>query len=120
MTRRFWLLIMLFASISMLAQTGNIRGIVIDYATNRPVADVKVSVNTKKGAAVTNANGAYELKKVPAGVRVVVFTAPDYKPFSKEVNVVQGNSVLLNASLEKKVNVIEQSKDCLLYTSRCV
>lgn len=111
MTRRFWLLIMLFASISMLAQTGNIRGIVIDYATNRPVADVKVSVNTKKGAAVTNANGAYELKKVPAGVRVVVFTAPDYKPFSKEVNVVQGNSVLLNASLEKKVNVIEQSKE---------
>lgn len=80
-------------------QAASVRGVVVDYETNKPIANVKVAI--RNVSAVTDFDGNFELKKVRAGSVVVVFTAADYKAYSVDFVVNDGVNTL-NASLQPK------------------
>ena len=63
-----------------LVQAATVRGVVVDYETNKPIANVKVTI--RKSSAITDLDGKYELKRVREGAVSVVFTAADYKVHS--------------------------------------
>jgi len=52
-------------------ETGSIAGTVTDAATRAPLAGAQVAVQGRAGGAVTDAQGRYALRNVPAGARVV-------------------------------------------------
>lgn len=80
MNRKLWLLMAVLLLIPMWLQAATVRGVVVDYETNRPVANVKVAI--RKSSAVTDLDGKFELKNVREGAVSVVFTAADYKVHS--------------------------------------
>ena len=43
-----------------LVQAATVRGVVVDYETNKPIANVKVTI--RKSSAITDLDGKYELK----------------------------------------------------------
>ena len=82
-----------------LVQAATVRGVVVDYETNKPIANVKVTI--RKSSAITDLDGKYELKRVREGAVSVVFTAADYKVHSVDYVVEQGDNTL-NMTLDEK------------------
>lgn len=76
MNRKLWLLMTWLLVVPAFVQAASVRGVVVDYETNKPIANVKVAI--RNVSAVTDFDGNFELKKVRAGSVVVVFTAADY------------------------------------------
>ena len=82
-----------------LVQAATVRGVVVDYETNKPIANVKVTI--RKSSAITDLDGKYELKRVREGAVSVVFTAADYKVHSVDYVVEKGDNTL-NMTLDEK------------------
>ena len=99
MNRKLWLLKTWLLVVPAFVQDASVRGVVVDYETNKPIANVKVAIRIV--SAVTDFDGNFELKKVRAGSVVVVFTAADYKAYSVDFVVNDGVNTL-NASLQPK------------------
>ena len=99
MNRKLWLLMTWLLVVPAFVQAASVRGVVVDYETNKPIANVKVAI--RNVSAVTDFDGNFELKKVRAGSVVVVFTAADYKAYSVDFVVNDGVNTL-NASLQPK------------------
>ena len=59
MNRKLWLLMAVLLLIPMWLQAATVRGVVVDYETNRPVANVKVAI--RKSSAVTDLDGKYSI-----------------------------------------------------------
>src|SRR3989440_5586929 len=75
----FWLLLILFASSSALAQTGSLRGQVTDQNGGN-VAGAKVTVNGPSGLVKTtntDKGGSYSFAGLPAGDYEVQVSAPN-------------------------------------------
>ena len=73
MNRKLWLLMTWLLVVPAFVQAASVRGVVVDYETNKPIANVKVAI--RNVSAVTDFDGNFELEKVRAGSVVVVFTA---------------------------------------------
>lgn len=99
MNRKLWLLMTWLLVVPAFVQAASVRGVVVDYETNKPIANVKVAI--RNVSAVTDFDGNFELEKVRAGSVVVVFTAADYKAYSVDFVVNDGVNTL-NASLQPK------------------
>lgn len=99
MNRKLWLLMTWLLVVPAFVQAASVKGVVVDYETNKPIANVKVAI--RDVSAVTDFDGNFELKKVRAGSVVVVFTAADYKAYSVDFVVNDGVNTL-NASLQPK------------------
>ena len=77
------LLSILLLSYSGIAQTGQLRGITSDIATNRPVPFTNVTLHSSDGvklifAAQTNFDGIYSFSELPQGEYVLKFNAMQY------------------------------------------
>ena len=99
MNRKLWLLMTWLLVVPAFVQAASVRGVVVDYETNKPIANVKVAI--RNVSTVTDFDGNFELEKVRAGSVVVVFTAADYKAYSVDFVVNDGVNTL-NASLQPK------------------
>ena len=99
MNRKQWLLMAVLLLIPMWLQAATVRGVVVDYETNKPIANVKVTI--RKSSAITDLDGKYELKRVREGAVSVVFTAADYKVHSVDYVVEKGDNTL-NMTLDEK------------------
>lgn len=66
MNRKLWLLMTWLLVVPAFVQAASVRGVVVDYETNKPIANVKVAI--RNVSAVTDFDGNFELKKVRAGL----------------------------------------------------
>ena len=90
------------APIAARAQRGaNIQGTVTNADTKSPIAGARVSVMSPDRVAITNENGVYVLRDLPAGKYTVFTTAAGRKPDSSSISVTAGSSATLDISLSE-------------------
>lgn len=77
-----------------------VQGVVIDAATNQPVAGATVTIDTVL-TTTTDAQGKFAFAQVPAGDVDVVITAPGYKDYSAPARLEPDKPLVLSVSLTK-------------------
>jgi hypothetical protein len=70
------------ATAATAAEEGWIEGIVLDGATQRPVASAVVLVSTTGSSVVTGEDGRFKIERVPTGVQTIQAEAIGYEPAS--------------------------------------
>lgn len=110
--RRFSLAILfgLLCTVRLGAQnpTGTIAGRVVDSTTQQPVADVSVIVDGTRLGAVTNADGSFIIRGVPAGFHTVRVRRIGFSTPPANVTVTSGETASVNFNLERRVAVLEE------------
>ena len=92
----------LFTPLAASAQRGSsVHGTVTNAETKAPVMGARVSIASPDRVAITNENGTYILRDVPAGTYTVMATAIGRKPDSSSVAVTAGSSATLDISLKE-------------------
>src|SRR5687767_6455514 len=106
-----WMVIDLFSAMQLQAQhnTQTVKGIVIDKASEKPLAGVSVTVAGMSMGTTTDSTGSFKLANVPVGRQRVSFTSVGYKPVSiPEVLVTIGKQVILDVSLEESIRTLNE------------
>lgn len=81
-----------------------ITGVIVDKASERPLANVSVRINGTSIGATTDSTGRFRLLNVPLGRHQVAFTYIGYKTVTiPEVLVTAGKQVMLDLSLEQEI-----------------
>lgn len=92
MTRSFLFLFSLAASVTPLAaQSGSLRGVVLDGADLRPVAAAEVRILPGGPSALTDANGRVSFDRLPEGVVSLRVEALGYAPYLQAEVVLQAS-----------------------------
>ncbi len=81
------------------AQTGVVRGTVVDSASRRPVDAVQVTIVGSMVGAITNASGQYIIRNAPTGNHVVRAARLGHTPAQRQVNIVAGDSVVVDFAM---------------------
>jgi hypothetical protein len=85
--------------------TQNIKGVVVDKVSEKPLQGVSIAVQNKK--AITNANGKYILENINTGRVSIVFSFTGYKPVAiPEVLVTAGKEVIIDVALEQDITAL--------------
>ncbi|MCA1665179.1 MAG: carboxypeptidase-like regulatory domain-containing protein, partial [Myxococcales bacterium] len=70
--------------------TGDLSGVVVERATERPLVGVTVTLAGTERSAITDEEGRFRLTGAPAGPATLILAAPDSAPVSVEEEVVAG------------------------------
>ncbi|MBL4586153.1 MAG: TonB-dependent receptor [Flavobacteriales bacterium] len=97
----------LFISTLIVAQTGTIKGVIIGDDGLSVIGGTAVVQGTTIGAS-TDFDGNYELKKVPVGEQIIVFSFIGLKTQKQTVTVKEGETVSLNITLSEDVMLLDQ------------
>jgi TonB-linked SusC/RagA family outer membrane protein len=89
------------------AQTGTIRGRVIDGGSQRPISDVQVTVAGTTLGAATNVNGEYTIANVPVGQRELVARRLGYTRRTQTVSVTAGSEARADFGLSLTASQLE-------------
>lgn len=92
-------LILVLATTSAFAQTGGIRGKVIDASNGESLPNANIVVKELNRGASSDINGNYAITNIPAGTYTVESSFVGYKRFSTRVTVGEG-TVTLNINFE--------------------
>jgi len=92
-------LILVLATTSVFAQTGGIRGKVIDASTGESLPNANIVVKELNRGASSDINGNYAITNIPAGTYTVESSFVGYKRFSTRVTVGEA-TVTLNINFE--------------------
>ena len=86
------------------ASTGNpLRGVMVTFTPINETAKQKAAFGNGGGLArKTAAKGGYRVKSLDSGTYQVVFKKPGYADTTQEVNVNNGELIVVNAAMEKK------------------
>jgi hypothetical protein len=82
------ILLLIFASATIFAQTGTIRGFVYEEATGEPVIFTNVYLYKTTFGAATDVNGYFAISKIPEGNYTLMVTYLGYDTLKMSVNVV--------------------------------
>jgi len=82
------------------SNTAAIVGQVVNALNNQPIEGATVSVQGTGLSARTDSQGQYQIKNVPTGQKTVIASKADYNSQSKTVNVVAGQTIILNFQLQ--------------------
>jgi hypothetical protein len=93
------LLLFIFISIVSFAQTGNIRGKITDG--DQPVPSVNVIIVDLNTGSVSNEDGSYELKNIPAGNHTIRFSSVGYETINEDIIIYAGKTVELNVVMNE-------------------
>ncbi|KAA0265898.1 MAG: hypothetical protein EDM75_01370, partial [Chlorobiota bacterium] len=99
----------------LFSQTGGIKGIV--SADGEPLPGVTVTIKNTSLGAVTDLDGYYEIRGIPAGQKVIRFSFVGYSPVEKTVVIEQGKTLTANMSLSEtqvmldEIVISEKSRD---------
>ncbi|MCU0443861.1 MAG: TonB-dependent receptor [Microscillaceae bacterium] len=98
---KLWLgLILCFFSLGVWAQTGTIKGKVLDSTNDEPLPGANVLIKgTSKGTA-TDLSGEFQLNLVSQGMQTVIVSYLGYKEMETQVEVIAGQTATLNIKLE--------------------
>lgn len=72
------------------ATTGELSGVVLDRATERPLVGVTVTLAGTGRSAITDEDGRFRLLGAPAGTHALVLAAPDAAPVTVDEEIVAG------------------------------
>lgn len=106
----FTLLLALFAG-QLLAQTGMIKGTVIDQQSEIPIIGATVELLGQENAvgAITDIDGYFTLDKVPLGRNVIRISYLGYETITlPNIDVTSGKDVVVNISLQEAVNQMDE------------
>ncbi len=90
------------------AQSGTVRGRVVDAATNQPLSDVQVRVDNSTLGTLTQENGEYVLGNVPAGRATVSARRVGYAASRQVVEVPAGGSVTQDFALRTAAVTLDE------------
>ena len=94
---------------SLAAQTGTIRGQVLDAITQRPIAGAQVEIEGTRRGGITNATGQYLLLNVPAGTYSVRVQFIGFRTSSSaSVEVASGGTATVDFQLEQAALQLDQ------------
>lgn len=96
----------LLFSISAMAQTGRLEGVVIDAPTGQPLPGASVRVDGTNIGAASGANGAYDFE-IEAGTYEIVATFIGYTDVRREVTITAGQTTRLNIELSPDATSLE-------------
>lgn len=105
--KQLFLFILLLSSALAYAQTGTITGLVSDYA-GKPVADVYVSLENSAFNAISDNEGRFLIKNVPAGRYSIQFSAVGYESQTRQVEVRPNETMTVNLSIAEKIFVLHE------------
>jgi TonB-linked SusC/RagA family outer membrane protein len=88
-------------------QSGTVRGRVTEAGSQRPVADVQVTIVGTGSGALTGQNGEYTIANVPAGQRTIRARRLGFTPLEKPVTVTAGTSTSLDFVLAQSATQLE-------------
>jgi outer membrane receptor protein involved in Fe transport len=92
----------LLVPIAVWGQRGsNVHGTVTNAETRAPIIGARVSIMSPERVAITNDDGTYILRDVPAGKYTVFTSAIGRKPDSSTVSVSSGSSTTLDITLKE-------------------
>jgi len=95
MNRFVLFIILIFSSIELIAQTGTVRGFVYEETSGEPAMFSNVVLEGTKIGGVTDANGFFNLSKVPAGQYKLVVTYIGFES-KEEIIEVKADKILNN------------------------
>ncbi len=108
MKQIYFSLLFIFSAFAW-SQNGSITGTVVDDSNATPLTGVNVVIKSLKLGAVTDFDGKFFLKNVPAGTYEVEFSFMGYKTKQvSEVIVVAKEPTELNTTLEEAKNQLEE------------
>jgi TonB-linked SusC/RagA family outer membrane protein len=87
---------------------GAVSGVIVDQASQRPVADVQVSVAGSTRGTMTDAQGRYTIAAIPAGAQEIRARRVGYAPKSARVTIVAGQSATVNFSLPVALTQLQE------------
>ncbi len=100
------IIVLTIASLSVFAQSGAIKGRVVDSKNlSLPAANVYIQ-DGKKGT-ISDVNGYYTITAVPIGEHKVMVSYIGFQPASKTVNVEAGKTTIIDFQLEPGIDVEE-------------
>lgn len=82
-------------------QYSSFKGTVVDAATNKPIANATVVIDTVL-TTTTDENGAFSIDKVPSGIVDYVVSAKGYVDVSASVNAEPGKPFALNVTMQSQ------------------
>ncbi|PWJ60215.1 TonB-dependent receptor [Dyadobacter jejuensis] len=113
MTRNYFLLLffLVFAS-TVFAQTGSIKGTIVDAQNKEAVigATVILKGSTPPVGTATDVEGNFEITGIPSGPQTVIVSYVSYKPKEIDVTVYPNQAVLINATVEEDVANLAEVK----------
>ena len=88
-----------------LFSNGTLKGIITDKETQEPIIGAVVSSNTGQGT-TSGIDGDYELS-LPSGNYLITFSLVGYAPYQKEVSFVDGETVVIDVTLNIKEEIFD-------------
>lgn len=79
----------------------SVTGIVVDAATNAPIAGATVTIDTVL-TATTDAAGHFSIEKVPSGIADYAVQAKGYQSLASSTNIEPGKPFQLNLTLPQQ------------------
>lgn len=92
-------LVMTFSMISLIAQTGTIKGTVSDKETNQPLVGANLFISHTSYYGTTNKSGEFIIEGIPQGKYNLTISFVGYQTLVKEINVEQNETIALDAKL---------------------
>ncbi len=96
------LFVFLLGMTSLSAQSGQIKGMVLDSSTEEPLIGVNVGISGTSIGAPSDVDGEFVINRVPAGSYTLVASSIGYKDYTAEIEVVGGQVLELNILLEQE------------------
>src|ERR1041384_7545400 len=91
---------------ALFAQTGGIKGIIKDSTGVIELANIMVAGT--KLFTTSDANGFYNIDRIPAGTYALTVSVVGYSTASKKISIHEGQILEVNFKLEKKINLFKE------------
>jgi hypothetical protein len=108
MKQSLLILLSLFFSVTLMAQTGDIRGFVFEKSTGEPAIFTPVFLKGTTVGTTTDVNGFFTLAKVKAGSYTLASTSLGFDTATSAVTVVAGNIVNFKLFLKKRQTQLKE------------
>ncbi|MCE6988538.1 TonB-dependent receptor [Dyadobacter sp. CY323] len=94
------------------AQTGSIKGNIVDYKTKEAVigASVVLKGSTPPVGTATDVEGNFDIQNVPTGKQTVIVSYVSYKSKEIAIEVYPNQAILINTTIEEDVANLEEVK----------
>jgi TonB-dependent receptor len=111
-TKIFTFLLFLAATTTAFAQTGAIKGTIVDALSKEAIigASVILKGSTPPVGTATDVEGKFEITNIPTGKQTVIISYVSYKNKEVEITVYPNQAILINATLEEDVANLQEVK----------
>ena len=89
--------------------TQTVKGVVLDNASNQPIAFASISINSLRVGISSDSEGNFMLPKIPIGSYNISISAVGYEPFAmNEILVTSAKETYLNIFLKEKITTLSE------------